>query len=176
MHSPFDILEAYERRSLAHAVRMPEREFDENIWRGVGFRVGDRHLVSDFREVVEIVRMPPITPVPGAQPWLLGVGNLRGNLFPVVDLKQFMEGQRTSLLEGQRVLIMRQSGGDVALTIDELFGQRSFAESQAVQPGELAQGRYAHFIDRAFRGDTHDWGVFSLSLLSRTPEFRQAAA
>jgi twitching motility protein PilI len=176
VRSPFDILEAYERRSLAHAVQMPEREFDENIWRGVGFRVGTRHLVSDFREVVEIVRMPPITPVPGAQPWLLGVGNLRGNLFPVVDLKQFMEGQRTSLLEGQRVLIMRQSGGDVALTIDELFGQRSFTESQAVEPGELAQGRYAHFVDRAFRGDSNDWGVFSLSLLSRTPEFRQAAA
>lgn len=34
--------------------------------------------------------MPPVTPVPGAQPWLLGVGNLRGNLFPVIDLKQFL--------------------------------------------------------------------------------------
>ncbi|MBO9827535.1 MULTISPECIES: chemotaxis protein CheW [Xanthomonas] len=176
MRSPFDILEAYERRSLAHAVQMPERAFDDDVWRGVGYRVGTRHLVSDFREVVEIVRMPPVTPVPGAQPWLLGVGNLRGNLFPVVDLKQFLEGERTALQEGQRVLIMRQSGGDVALTIDELFGQRSFTEAQAVEPGDLAQGRYAHFIDRAFRGDAQDWGVFSLSLLSRTPEFRQAAA
>ncbi|HBK45020.1 MAG TPA: chemotaxis protein CheW [Xanthomonadaceae bacterium] len=176
MRSPFDILEAYERRSLAHAVQLPERQFAENIWRGVGYRVGTRRLVSDFREVVEIVPMPPVTPVPGAQPWLLGVGNLRGNLFPVVDLKQFMEGRRTVLHEGQRVLIMRQAGGDVALTIDELYGQRSFEESQAVETGELAQGRYAHFIDRAFRSDTQDWGVFSLSLLSRTPEFRQAAA
>ncbi len=120
--------------------------------------------------------MPPVTPVPGAQPWLLGVGNLRGNLFPVIDLKQFLEGRRTVLQEGQRVLIMRQSGGDVALTIDELYGQRSFEQVQAVEPGELAQGRYAHFIDRAFRNETQDWGVFSLALLSRTPEFRQAAA
>lgn len=71
---------------------------------------------------------------------------------------------------------MRQSGGDVALTIDELYGQRSFEQVQAVEPGELAQGRYAHFIDRAFRNETQDWGVFSLALLSRTPEFRQAAA
>lgn len=91
MRSPFDILEAYERRSLAHAVQLPERQFAQDLWRGVGYRVGKRHLVSDFREVVEIVPMPPITPVPGAQPWLLGVGNLRGNLFPVVDLKYFLE-------------------------------------------------------------------------------------
>jgi len=176
MRSPFDILEAYERRSLAHAVQMPERQFASDVWRGVGFRVGTRRLVSDFREVVEIVPMPPVTPVPGAQPWLLGVGNLRGNLFPVVDLKQFMEGRRTVLHEGQRVLIMRQSGGDVALTIDELYGQRSFEQSMAVPAGEIAQGRYAHFVDHAFRAEDQDWGVFSLSLLSRTPEFRQAAA
>jgi twitching motility protein PilI len=176
MRSPFDILEAYERRSLAHAVQLPERQFAQDLWRGVGYRVGKRHLVSDFREVVEIVPMPPITPVPGAQPWLLGVGNLRGNLFPVVDLKCFMEGERTVQQEGQRVLIMRQAGGDVALTIDELFGQRSFEQEQDTGTGDLASGRYAHFIDRAFHGDGHDWGVISLQLLSRTPEFRQAAA
>lgn len=176
MRSPFDILEVYERRSLAHAVQLPERQFATDVWRGVGYRVGQRRLVSDFREVVEIVPMPPVTPVPGAQPWLLGVGNLRGNLFPVVDLKQFMEGRRTVLHEGQRVLIMRQAGGDVALTIDELFGQRSFELAQATAPGEIAQGRYGHFVDRAFRAEDQDWGVFSLSLLSRTPEFRQAAA
>lgn len=176
MRSPFDILEAYERRSLAHAVQLPERQFAQDVWRGVGYRVGSRHLVSDFREVVEIVPMPPVTPVPGAQPWLLGVGNLRGNLFPVVDLKYFLEGQRTAQQEGHRVLIMRQAGGDVALSIDELYGQRSFEAAQQADPGELAQGRYAYFIERAFNDGSHDWGVFSLSLLSRTPEFRQAAA
>ena len=176
MRSPFDILEAYERRSLAHAVQLPERQFAQDLWRGVGYRVGNRRLVSDFREVVEIVPMPPVTPVPGAHPWLLGVGNLRGNLFPVVDLRCFLEGERTVQQEGQRVLIMRQAGGDVALTIDELFGQRSFDEGQDTAIGDLAAGRYAHFVDKAFHSDGHDWGVFSLSLLSRTPEFRQAAA
>ena len=176
MRSPFDILEEYERRSLAHAVQLPERQFSQDIWRGVGYRVGERRLVSDFREVVEIVPMPPITPVPGAQPWLLGVGNLRGALFPVIDLKLFLEGVPTAAQEGQRVLIMRQSGGDVALAIDELFGQRSFQQSQQVEAGDIAQGRYAHFVEYAFRDEEQQWGVFSLSLLSRTPEFRQAAA
>ena len=106
--------------------------------------------------------MPPTTPVPGAQPWLLGIGNLRGNLLPVIDLKYFLEGERTVLQEGQRVLVVRQAGGDVALTIDELFGQRSFTEEQGIEPGALADGRYAHFVERAFHGDEHDWGVFAL--------------
>ena len=64
----------------------------------------------------------------------------------------------------------------VAISIDELYGQRSFEAAQQAEAGELARGRYAHFIERAFNDGSHDWGVFSLSLLSRTPEFRQAAA
>lgn len=173
--TPFDTLAEYERRSLAHAVVLPAREAIAEQWRGVGYRVGQRRLVSGFEDVVEIVPLPPTTPVPGAQPWLLGIGNLRGNLFPVIDLKHFLEGERTVLHEGQRVLVVRQAGGDVALTIDELYGQRSFTDEQGIEPGALAEGRYAHFVERAFHGDEHDWGVFALSLLARTPEFRQAA-
>jgi twitching motility protein PilI len=173
--TPFDILADYERRSLAHAVVLPEVRTGKDQWRGVAYRIGSRRLVSSFDEVVEIVPMPPVTPVPGAQPWLLGVGNLRGNLFPVVDLKQFLQAERTVLHEGQRVLVIRQAGGDVALTIDELYGQRSFGAGQAVDPGALAQGRFGHFVSQAFAGDGQQWGVFALSLLARTPEFRHAA-
>ena len=119
--------------------------------------------------------------MPGAQPWMLGVANIRGNLLPIVDLKQFLEGERTVIHEGQRVLIVRQPGGDVAVTIDELFGQRSFVEeqllpSEALPEHQLAEGRYAHFVDRAYAYADNAWGIFSLERLARTPEFRQAAA
>src|SRR3546814_12865184 len=83
--------------------------------------------------------------------------------------------------ESQRWLIVRQSGGDVAVTIVELFGQRSFLEEQALAEDELptsalVEGRYAHFVDRGYRQADHAWGIFSLDRLARTPEFRQAAA
>ncbi len=179
--SPFELLADYERRSLAHVVGLPEQLDAPGLWRGVGFRIGTHRLAAGFDEVVEILPMPQVTPVPGAQPWMLGVANVRGNLLPIVDLKQFLEGERTVLHEGQRVLIVRQGGGDVAVTIDELYGQRSFVEEQAIaidgsESAGLADGRYAHFIDRAYRLGDHPWGVFNLSLLARTPEFRQAAA
>jgi twitching motility protein PilI len=112
---------------------------------------------------------------------MLGVANVRGNLLPIVDLKQFLEGERTVLHESQRILLVRQAGGDVAVLIDELFGQRSFIEEQQVpadelQGTELGAGRYAHFVDRIYRMGEDLWGIFSLQKLARTPEFRQAAA
>lgn len=172
----FEILAGYERRSLAHVAGLPEQLQAAGLWRGIGFRVGQRRLVSNYEAVAEILTVPQITPVPGSQPWMLGVANVRSNLLPVVDLKQFLEGARSVLHEGhQKVMVLRQPGGDVAVTIDELYGQRSFQDEQQIDAGGLAEGRYAGFIDRAYRVADDVWGVFSLDRLVRTPEFRHAA-
>ena len=174
--SPFLVLADYEQRSLAHVAGLPEQLDAPGLWRGVAYRVGSHRLASGFDEVVEILSMPTLTPVPGSQAWMLGVANVRGTLLPVVDLKQFLEGERTVLHESQRVLVVRQPGGDVAITIDEMYGQRSFVDAQGIDVAPVADGRYAHFVDRAYRMNDQDWGVFSLERLARTPEFRQAAA
>ena len=161
------ILADYERRSLAHVVGLARAARRARACGAASaIRIGRKRLASGFDEVVEILPMPQVTPVPGAQPWMLGVANIRGNLLPIVDLKQFLEGERTVLHEGQRVLIVRQPGGDVAVTIDELFGQRSFIEAQQQPPEALAQsvlaeGRYAHFVDRAYRPGRAIRGAFS---------------
>ena len=68
----------------------------------------------------------------------------------------------------------RMAGGDVALTIDELFGQRSFLEEDEVSAERIAEGRYGHFVDRTYRLDHHAWGVFSLDRLARTLIVRSA--
>jgi twitching motility protein PilI len=172
----FEILAGYERRSLAHVAGLPEQLQAAGLWRGIGFRVGQRRLVSNYEAVAEIITVPQITPVPGAQSWMLGVANVRSNLLPVVDLKQFLEGARSVLHEGhQKVMVLRQPGGDVAVTIDELYGQRSFMDEQQVDVATLADGRYTGFIERAYRVADDVWGVFSLDRLVRTPEFRHAA-
>jgi twitching motility protein PilI len=107
---------------------------------------------------------------------MLGVANVRGSLLPVVDLKQFLEGERTVVHEGQRVLVVRQSGGNVAVVIDELFGQRTFNDTHKSEDAVSSEGRYSNFVGQAYRLADVNWNVFSMATLTRTPEFRQATA
>lgn len=173
---PYEVLRDYEQRSLAHVPGIPDEIDAPGLWRGITFRIGSHRLTSGFSEVVEIISLPQVTFVPGAQPWLLGVINLRSTLLPVVDLKQFFEGERTVQHADVRALVVRQSGGNVAVLIDELFGQRNFNQSQLVDVGDLGESRYGGYVQRAYRvGDTV-WGVFDMARLTCSPEFRQAAA
>ena len=175
--APFELLLDYERRSLAHQPGRPELVEAPGHWRGVGFRIGKHRLVGAFGDVVEIISLPAITAVPGSQPWMLGLANVRGSLYGVVDLKQFLEGERSAVNEGQRCLLVKQPGGNVILLTDELYGQRTFNDSHRAETAEAdREGRYGHFVGQAYRLAEQTWGVFSMSMLTRTPEFRQATA
>lgn len=74
----------------------------------------------------------------------------------MINLKQFLKNRRTILQENQRILIIHQNGGNVTLTIDELYSQRNFEQIQAVKPNKLTQDRYTHFINRTFRNETQN--------------------
>lgn len=175
--APYEALADYEQRSLAHAASAPEQVEAGGLWRGIGFRIDDRHFVSPIGEVSEILTLPPLTAVPGARSWLLGIASVRGNLVPVIDLRDFVGIGRGRPGDGARVLLVRQPGGSVGLLVDEVLGQRSFAEEElrpvADAENDVVYGRYVHENVRA--GDVV-WGRFSMNALVRTPEFQQAAA
>jgi twitching motility protein PilI len=174
--TPFEALADYERRSLAHAAGVPEQIEAPGLWRGIGFRVGTRYLVSGIAEVNEILTYPSLTIVPGTRPWLLGVANVRGNLVPLIDLKHYLEGERSSLSDTTRVLLVRQAGGSVGLLVDEVLGQRNFSEEQRAQAVGEEDDRYDRYVAEKYPLGEVLWGLFSMTALVRTPEFAQAAA
>lgn len=172
--TPFEVLARYERLSLAHASDTQERMEAPGLWRGIGYRVGSRLFVSGIDEINELLAVPVLTPVPGTQPWLLGVANVRGNLVPVIDLARYLFGERTSHSERTRLLIVRQGGGSVALLVDEVFGQRTVDQEQRADAEPEDDPRLARFVDE--RVGEQRLAVFSMNRLVRAPDFRQAAA
>jgi twitching motility protein PilI len=174
--TPFEVLADYERRSLAHVAGLPEQIDAPGLWRGIGFRIGVRHFVSMIGEVNEILTLPVLTPVPGTRSWLLGVANVRGNLVPVIDLRDFIEGERSVPTEATRVLVVRQHAGSVGLLIDEVLGQRSFSEEQRAEAVGEADERYGHFVGENLQLGDVLWGLFSMAALVRAADFQQGSA
>lgn len=174
--TPYEILAAYEQRSLAHVAGAPEQVEAAGLWRGIGFRLGDRHFVSSISEVNEILTWPALTTVPGAKAWLLGIANVRGNLVPVIDLRDFILGGRNQVGDASRVLLVRQTGGSVGLLVDEVLGQRSFAEEQLAAAVGEDDERFARFVGENVQLGEIQWGLFSMAALVRSTQFQQAAA
>ena len=174
--TPFEILLEYERLAQAHVAGAAEQVEAPGLWRGIAFRIGARNLMSGIAEVNEILTLPAMTSIPGTKPWLLGVANVRGNLVAIVDLRGFVEGDRTPITDRSRVLVARQQGGAVGLLVDEVLGQRNITEENVPVDVDTSEDQYARYIARRYELGGAIWGVFSMNALVRTPEFQQAAA
>lgn len=53
----------------------------------VAFRLNDSLFATDIMKVREIMRMTPVTKLPAAPPFMLGVINVRGKITPVIDTR-----------------------------------------------------------------------------------------
>jgi twitching motility protein PilI len=172
----YALLAAYERRSLAHDPGVPEQIEAPGLWRAIGFRVGEHQFVSGIDEIGEILMSPPpVTSIPSARAWLLGVANVRGNLIALVDLKQFLFGQRTHVTGRARVLVVKQTGGNVGLLVDELTGQRNLTDADRANAEGEADPGLARFVTENVTLGAARLGRFSMVELARAAEIQHAA-
>lgn len=175
VRSPYELLADFEQRSLAHVAGGQQQQDAPGAWRGIGFRVRGRHLLGAIGDVNEILALPGVTPVPGAQAWLLGVANVRGNLVPVVDMTGFIDGHPAYITDNSRLLLVRQPAGSVGLLVDEVFGQRTVASDQVREADAEADPAIARYVREQVRSGSYDWGLFNMAVMVRSVDFQQAA-
>ncbi len=131
----------------------------------------DRYLV-ELAEAGEIVPMPSasIMQVPLTRDWFLGVVNVRGALFTVVDLARFMGGNFTPLSKESRLLTLSPSlTFNATLVVSRMLGLRNVAAMTAVPEKQIIDKPWLSEQFRDAEGQT--WRRLSLSKLVSSSSF-----
>src|SRR5512146_1611245 len=71
----------------------------------LGFACGGQQWLIRLSDAGEVIAVPSIATVPMTKPWFLGVANIRGNLYTVIDFAGFL-GQAASLVAGAGRLVL----------------------------------------------------------------------
>lgn len=119
-------------------------------------------------------------PVPYTQAWFLGVANLRGGLYGVVDLASFVSGgtpvMRSDMARSESRLIAMNALLDInsALLIDRLAGLRNLeAFTESSEPPEGAPGYFGNGYTDASGAY---WQEINLQALSQQTHFLSISA
>jgi len=176
MSNPLDLLQQMQRQSIAGMPALPEEEKFAQLWSGVGFRIGDMHLVAPLDQITEVLHCPELTPVPGTRKWLKGVANVRGNLVTIVDLPEFFGKKSVQIDQEARLLVMNVEGLHTALLVDEVFGLRHFDEEEEKQGLAGMDDPAGVYLSGAFFKDNVLWGVFDMKALADSASFLSVAA
>ena len=96
------------------------------------FRLAEEVYAIPLQRVLETDRMPRVTFVPGLPASLRGITNLRGDILPIVDLRQIFGLGETELTAGHRLLVVKSNDdSQVGLIVDALGGLGTFGIDQS---------------------------------------------
>lgn len=137
-------------------------------------------LLFPLQQAGEIFPLTPLLPVPHARLWFVGVANLRGGLYGVVDLAAFLGlGRTETAREGTRdparlVALGGASGLNCALLVERLAGLRNESQlKREMLPAEEVPGPVLPaFAGARYRdADGRAWQEILLSALADDPQF-----
>jgi twitching motility protein PilI len=169
---PFELLAALESR--VQSARLDVAAGAAQFWTGLGFRLGDRWLVAPREDVREVIVPPPLTRVPGARPWLLGLANVRGSLLPVCDLHRLLGEEHNTLARASRVLVYNSDPVPAGFLVDEVAGYRQFAPGDQ-RPELMAEGgTLKPYLLGAFVREGQTWLAASLHKIAGGDAFNRA--
>lgn len=84
-------------------------------------RLGAEQYGIDIRNIDNIVKMQSITRIPKMPAFLKGVINLRGEVIPVISVRQKMELEDDVITKATRIIVLKlEQEGNVGILVDEV--------------------------------------------------------
>jgi twitching motility protein PilI len=174
---PFELLKELEKRSRTVTAGNVTDAASGREWVGVAFRMGGETFLVAREETREVLGHPAvITRIPGAKNWVKGLANVRGQLLPMLDLRQFLGSGATTPQRNTRIVVVNHREIPAGLVVDEVLGFRRFAESEFNPEAPPTVIRCDVYLAGAFRRGGEVWPVISLKSLVESQSFLQAAS
>ena len=112
-------------------------------------RVARRRYALRAEDVVEVMRVPPMTRVPQSPPALLGIANLRGSVLPVASLRGLLGMDEQAVQSTARAIVLH-GGARVAVVVDAVDELVAIAPERietkqtelGAEPGERLNGSF----------------------------------
>lgn len=140
----------------------------------LGLDCGDEQWLIRLADAGEVITVPTVVQVPLTKSWFMGIANIRGNLYSVVDFSRFL-GRNAAPLGGasqSRLLLFGARTGELnaGIVVPRVLGLRNLAELAPAAPAVEPPAWYAQ---RWMDGDGRAWQEIDLGKLARDPAFLQ---
>jgi len=173
-NSCFEVLVALAERSQQLATELPPKGNAQTLWTGLGFMLLGTQFVVPIGEVVELMRVPPATPLPGVKRFVQGIANTRGRLMAVLDLAVFFGSRSSDSSSLRRVFVVEDEEKYFGFIVDESLGMQHFPQ-EAYQQDVQVDVIFHRFTKGSYQIGNSEWPVLSLASLAADPDLETLA-
>jgi len=141
----------------------------------LGVMVGEYRLLINLTAVTEVLPVPTLQSVPLTQPWFLGVANVRGNLYNITDLLQFIGKPALPKTIHSRILLLNSlNTTQTALVVTSLVGLRNIESMKVRQKAIIERGLLDLLIKQVYEDENQQtWEELNIEALVQHQDFIQ---
>ena len=117
----------------------------------VVFKLKGEAFAAPIRQVVEIIKPQKVTRMPRAPHYVDGILNLRGQVFPVVNLHRRLSLGESEVTSKSRIMVAEVSGEPMGLVVDEVEQVLRVPEDDVDEAPELMEETTGKYISGVVR-------------------------
>ena len=100
----------------------------------ISFAISDEDYGVDIQTVKEVIRKKEITRLPKAPAFVKGVINLRGDVIPIIDLRERFNMEQQEYTNMTRVIVVEVEGRSIGMVVDSVSHVLRIEEGQIEPP------------------------------------------
>ena len=100
----------------------------------ISFAISEEDYGVDIQTVKEVIRHREITRLPKAPPFVKGVINLRGDVIPIVDLRERFDMEQQEYTDMTRVMVVEVGGRSIGMVVDSVSHVLRIEQDQIEPP------------------------------------------
>jgi purine-binding chemotaxis protein CheW len=140
-------------RELAREPIVQEKAAEEGS-KFLEFIIGLEHYAIEAACVREVYPLKRITPLPCTPGFVLGIVNLRGQIFSVLDIHEMVGLESSSRSESAKVVVIFSDEMEVAIVVDDVLGVRTISVNDITEDLSFAQTQGLEFVSGVTRDRT----------------------
>ena len=107
-----------ELATIKEAGNLPTESKKGELLQYLTFKLLDETYGINVMQIKEVLRYNEIAPVPGAQSYVLGIVNLRGNVVTVIDTRVRFSLPECTISDDTRIIIIEHDGEQIGMLVD----------------------------------------------------------
>ena len=142
-----------ELATIKETGKLPAESKKGELLQYLTFKLLDETYGINVMQIKEVLRYSEIAPVPGAQSYVLGIVNLRGNVVTVIDTRVRFSLPECTITDDTRIIIIEHDGEQIGMLFDAVQEVFYLYQGEIEQSPSVGNDEALMFIQGVYQKD-----------------------
>ena len=105
------------------------------------------HFGIEIKKVVEVIPFPRYTKIPNLNSSILGVFNLRGLIYSILDIRVLLDLNKNDISDKNYVVILKDENISFSIYVDKVMDVLNIDETKIQVPNRKSSANFIHFLN-----------------------------